>query len=85
MSPPFIPNNNLVTKQIPVFALRKVVAVTLNDEWTPDPEDQVFMATVECDMKFNDGTAFPFKAYFPIGIAPGAKFTFDASQSILVM
>jgi len=79
------PNDTIINSKIPVFAPKRVQAVTLNVAWTPTPGDKVFVATVECNAKISGGTPFPLEAYVPLGIWAGLTYTFSVSQSILVM
>jgi len=71
---------------IPVFAPKRVQAVTATEAWTPGADDRVFMSayTTTIQLQISGGTAFPLDPYIPLGIQPGKTYTSDTTCSFLV-
>ena len=69
-----------------VFTPSRAQSVSVNVAWTPSNGDKLFVATVDCNISINGGTAFPYPAYsMPFGINVGYTYAFDVSQTIVVM
>ena len=71
---------------IPVFAPKRVQAITATEAWEPGADDRVFMSVhaTTIQLQISGGTAFPLDPYIPLGIQPGKTYTSATTCSFLV-
>jgi len=92
MPNPFITiDETIIREKIPVFAPKKIVEVSLGEEWIPDTGDVAFYSSEDTTITFGDGDSTSTYVNLLQGQVLGIRkdvsvsFTFSTNVTLLVM